>query len=99
VFLPDRLVSKLKRFWAHKRRRGEGVEPGDPLFCNQSRRRISKRRVQFAWRTWQQKAGFDRLYPFHSLRHHADFGIMPTWRRARTGAPLCRGNSAFPDAA
>ncbi|MBZ5638818.1 MAG: site-specific integrase [Acidobacteriia bacterium] len=71
VFLPDRLVTKLKRFWAHKRRRGEGLQPGDPLFCNQSRRRISRRRVQFAWRTWQKKAGFDRLYPFHSLRHSA----------------------------
>jgi len=64
VFLPDRLVVKLRRFWAHKRRRGEDLAPGAPLFCNQSRRRISKRRVQFAWRTWQEKAGFDRLYPF-----------------------------------
>jgi len=71
VFLPDRLVVKLKRFWLHKRRRGEGLSPGDPLFANQSKRRISKRRVQFAWRAWQRKAGFDRLYPFHSLRHVA----------------------------
>jgi len=71
VFLPDRLVTKLRRFWAHKRREGEGLDPGAPLFCNQSRRRISRRRVQFAWRTWQKKAGFDRLYTFHSLRHVA----------------------------
>ena len=28
-------------------------------------------RVQFAFRTWQVKAGFDRLYPFHCLRHSA----------------------------
>ncbi|MBZ5640833.1 MAG: site-specific integrase [Acidobacteriia bacterium] len=71
VFLPDRLVVKLKRFWRWKRERGEDLAPGAPLFCNQSRRRISRRRVQFAWRTWQKKAGFDRLYPFHSLRHVA----------------------------
>ncbi|MBZ5639919.1 MAG: site-specific integrase [Acidobacteriia bacterium] len=71
VFLPDRLVVKLKRFWRFKRQRGEDLAPGEPLFCNQSRRRISKRRVQFAWRTWQQKAGFDRLYPFHCTRHSA----------------------------
>ncbi len=71
VFLPDRLVTKLRRFWAHKRRRGEGLHPGDPVFCNQSRYRISKRRVQFAWRTWQRQAGFDRLYPFHAIRHSA----------------------------
>ena len=28
-------------------------------------------RVKFAWREWQRRAGFDRLYPFHSLRHTA----------------------------
>ena len=71
AFLPDRLLPKLRRFWRYKRKRGEDVEPGAPLFCNQSRRRISKRRVQFAWRTWQKRARFDRLYPFHSARHTA----------------------------
>lgn len=71
VFLPDRLVPKLKRLWKFKKQRSEGLQPGDPLFANQSRRRISTRRVQHAWRTWQQRAGFDRLYPFHSLRHSA----------------------------
>ena len=71
MFLPDAVVEKLRTFWAHKVRRREGVDPVDPLFCNQSRRRISKRRVQFAWRQWQVKAGFDRLYSFHSLRHSA----------------------------
>jgi len=39
--------------------------------CFQSRVRISKRRVQVAFRTWQVKAGFDRLYSFHALRHTA----------------------------
>ncbi len=70
VFLPDSLVRKLRRFRRHKRRIGHGLAPGDPLFCAQGgKRRISPRRVQFAFRTWQMKAGFDRLYPFHALRH------------------------------
>ena len=95
VFLPDRLVVKLKRFWRHKKRRGEGLEPADPLFCNQSRRRISKRRVQFATREWQRKAGFDRLYPFHSLRHSgttavysATHDLFLAQRFARRASPL-----------
>jgi integrase len=71
VFLPDRLVSRLKRFWRWKRERGEDVSPTAPLFANQSGRRISKRRVQFAWATWQRRAGFDRVYGFHALRHTA----------------------------
>ena len=72
VFLPDSLVCKFRRFWSWKRRCSEGLKSEDPLFCSQGgRRRISPRRVQFAFRTWQVKAGFDRLYPFHSLRHTA----------------------------
>ncbi len=71
VFLPDALVAKFRTFWRHKATMREGLQPDDPLLCSQSRRRISPRRVQFAFRTWQMKAGFDRLYPFHSLRHTA----------------------------
>jgi integrase/recombinase XerC len=71
VFLPDALLVKLRRFWRHKATRREGLQADDPLFCSQSRTRISPRRVQFAFRTWQVRAGFDRLYPFHSLRHTA----------------------------
>jgi len=71
VFLPDRLVAKLKRFWRWKRERGEDLSPAAALFANQSGRRISKRRVQFAWATWQRRAGFDRVYGFHALRHTA----------------------------
>jgi integrase/recombinase XerC len=41
-----------------------------PLFC-QSGDRISKRRAQMTFKSWQVAAGFDRLYPFHALRHSA----------------------------
>ncbi len=69
VFLPDKLVAKLRRFRAFKKQQRESLESDAPLFCNQSRARISKRRVQFAWREWQKEAQLDRLYPFHCLRH------------------------------
>jgi site-specific recombinase XerC len=71
VFLPARLVTKLKRLWRWKRKRGEDLGLVTPSVCNQSGRRISKRRAQFAWATWQQRAGFDRVYGFHALRHTA----------------------------
>lgn len=80
VFLPDALQAKFRRFWRHKVARREGQRPEDPLFCSQSRTRISPRRVQFAFRTWQVKAGFDRLYPLHSLRHTA---ITNVYRASR----------------
>lgn len=71
VFFPDALKPKLKRFWRFKKGRGENLTLDAPLFCAQSRRRLSPRRVQLAWREWQQRAGFDRLYGFHALRHTA----------------------------
>jgi site-specific recombinase XerC len=80
VFLPDALLAKFRRFWRHKATRREGLRPEDPLFCSQSRTRISPRRVQMAFRTWQVKAGFDRLYPFHCMRHTA---ITNVYRASR----------------
>ncbi len=71
VFIPERLVPKLKRFRRFKKERGEILESSTPLLCAQSGHRLSKRRVQFAWHQWQRRAGFDRLYPFHCLRHSA----------------------------
>ncbi len=80
VFLPDALLAKLRRFWAHKANRREGLDANAPLFCSQSRTRISPPRVQFAFRTWQVKAGFDRRYPYHALRHTA---VTNVYRRSR----------------
>jgi integrase len=80
IFVPDKLVPKLKRFWRFKKQRREELEPDAPMFCAQSRRRLSKRRVQFAWREWQRKAGFDRLYPFHALRHSS---VTNVYRQTR----------------
>ncbi len=42
--------------------------------------RLSPRLVQYAWRTWQQKPGFDRLYPFHAIRPSA---VTSVYRRTR----------------
>src|SRR5207245_728432 len=80
VFLPDALPVKFRKFWRHKATKREGIRTEDPLFCSQSRARISPRRVQFAFRTWQVKAGFDQLYPFHCLRHTA---VTEVYRRSR----------------
>jgi integrase/recombinase XerC len=71
VFLPDALLRKLRRAWDYKGRRLERLDPESPLFCNQSGQRISKRRVQVTFQSWQRAANFDRIYSFHALRHTA----------------------------
>jgi integrase/recombinase XerC len=80
VFLPDALVAKLRRFWHWKAAGLESLTPVAPLLCNQSGARISKRRVQMAYHSWQMAAGFDRLYSFHSLRHTA---VTTVYRASR----------------
>jgi integrase/recombinase XerC len=95
VFLPDALLPKLRRFWAYKTACGERLAPAAPLFCAQSGRRLSKRRVQVLFRAWQVIAGFDRLHPFHALRHtavtnvyRASRDLFLAQRFARHASPL-----------
>ncbi len=71
VFLPDGLKPKLVRFWRFKVSERERLDSAAPLFCSCTGRRLSKRRVQVLFRGPQIEAGFDRLYPFHALRHTA----------------------------
>ena len=95
IFLPDALVPKLRRFWRYKLGRGQCLEPGAPLLCGRSGRRLSCRRIQMAIRQWQDRAGFDRLYPFHALRHtavtnvyRASRDLFLAQRFARHASPL-----------
>jgi site-specific recombinase XerC len=59
VFLPARLQAKLKRFLAWKRRVGQAIEPGSPLFLSAQGRRLSPRAAQWRFAWWQRRAGFD----------------------------------------
>jgi site-specific recombinase XerC len=95
VFLPEALVRKLQGFWAYKLGQRERLDPLSPLFCNQGRRRISKRRIQVVFHAWQVIAGFGRLYPFHALRHtavtnvyRASRDLFLAQRFARHASPL-----------
>lgn len=76
VFLPDATFYKLGQFLKWKKREGQPLEAPAPLFVSQPGNRfaggrLSTRTVRHLFREWQKKAGFDQLYPFHSLRHSA----------------------------
>jgi len=95
VFLPDGLKPKLAGFWSYKQAQGEQLDPTVPLFCSQTGRRLSKRRVQVLFRELQIQAGFDRNYPFHALRHtaitnvyRASKDLFLAQRFARHASPL-----------
>ncbi len=95
VFLPDALVPKVRRFWRYKARCRERLDVDSPLFCSHRWRRLSKRRVQVLFCARQVIAGFDRLYPFHALRHtlvtnvyRASHDLFLAQRFARHASPL-----------
>ncbi len=47
------------------------MDSSDPLFTTIRGTRLSKRRAQYAFKYWQEKAGFDRFFGLHALRHSA----------------------------
>jgi site-specific recombinase XerC len=69
VFIPKACRLKLRKFIAWKKRKGEDVRPGAPLFMSERGTRLSERAMRYNFRVWQTRAGFDHLYTFHELRH------------------------------
>jgi len=85
AFLSRRVRSRLVRYLAWKA----------ALFQSRTRWRISLRRVQVIFAAWQQRAGFERIYNFHALRHTAITNVYRatkdlylTQRFARHASPL-----------
>lgn len=71
VFLPDACQYKLRRFFAWKRQQGEALDAQAPLFVSRLHRRLSARMVRHAFHEWQTRAGFQRQFSVHALRHTA----------------------------
>lgn len=74
VFLPDALRRKLAAFWRWKKSQGESLDDDAPLFASRRhdgsrKKRLSARMLEQAFVTWQKKAGLDRHFKFHALRH------------------------------
>jgi len=71
AFLPENVRSALAGHLASKKAIGEPVGPKGPLFLSSQFRRLSMRRVQAIFARWQEAAGFEHVYNFHTLRHSA----------------------------
>ena len=95
VFLPERLIPKLQQFLSWKRENGQAVAFDAPLFVSGQGRRLSPRAAQWRFAWWQARAGFDRRYNFHALRHSAVTNVYRASRNlflaqrfARHASPL-----------
>jgi len=94
VFIPESLQRKLREYVQAEAARRPAWGPESPLFASNRGRRISGRTVQHSFRVWQQRAGFDRRYNFHALRHTYLTGVyrrtkdlILTQRAARHASP------------
>jgi len=65
------LQDKLARFRRWKQLERESLDAAAPLLVSRLGRRISLRQLRHGFHVWQRRAGFERRYGFHSLRHSA----------------------------
>jgi len=80
VVLPDNLRAKLDKLRAWKKRRGESLDDGAPLFVSRNGNRLSARQLRHLFHQWTMRAGFERAMSFHSTRHSS---LTNVYRRTR----------------
>jgi site-specific recombinase XerD len=80
VVLSQTLRAKLERFLDWKQRHGESTESDAPLFLSRRRQRLSTRQVRHLAHVWSERAGLERPFNFHALRHAACSNV---YRRTR----------------
>lgn len=93
VFVPDSLWFKLAKFVVWKRSASESLAPEAPLFISRLGKRIATRTLRHLFRVWQQRAGFDRPFNFHALRHSCLTNAYRSSRDIRLVQRLARHKS------
>jgi len=93
VILPDSLRAKLVKFYLWKRRKGEDVSVDAALFISRINKRLSSRQLRNAFAVWQQRAGFERRFSFHSIRHSACSNLYRATRDIRITQRFARHKS------
>jgi site-specific recombinase XerC len=71
VELPEKTQWKIEAYLMYRRRCGEVLTPDTPLFVSRFGRRLSVRQARRIFTEWQERAGLERHYTFHTSRHNA----------------------------
>lgn len=71
IMLSEALRAKLVKFLRWKRARGQSLASDAPLFVSRKGGRLSTRQVRHLVGVWQARAGIERPFSAHSLRHGA----------------------------
>lgn len=93
VILPDGVRAKLEKFYRWKKRQGESLKPNAPIFVSRKGNRLSTRQLRHAFGVWQKRAGFDRHFSFHAMRHTACSNLYRSTRDIRITQRFARHKS------
>jgi len=93
VMLSSGAQAKLEKYFRWKRQQAEALTPDAPLFMSRKGNRLSTRQVRHAFQLWQERAGFERRFSFHSVRHSAITNIYEGTRDIRLAQRFARHKS------
>lgn len=93
VLLPDTVRAKLEKLIAVRKAQGEQLTPETPLFVSRLNRRLSARQLRRAFAVWQERAGFERIFNVHALRHTACTNLYRASRDLRLTQRFARHKS------
>jgi integrase/recombinase XerC len=93
VVLSSGVQAKLEKFFRWKRQQEESMDSDAPLFVSRKGNRLSTRQVRYVFQIWQRRAGFERRFSFHSLRHSAITNIYEATRDIRLAQRFARHKS------
>ncbi len=95
VLLPDVVRAKLEKLLATRKRAGETITASTPIFVSRLGRRLSARQLRHAFAVWQKRAGFERHFNFHALRHTACTNLYRASRDLRLTQRFARHKSVL----
>jgi integrase/recombinase XerC len=93
VVLPDGVRAKLDKLHRWKKGNGEGLGADAPVFVSRKGNRLSARQLRHAFKVWQERAGFERSFNFHALRHTACSNLYRRTRDIRLTQRFARHKS------
>jgi integrase len=92
VVLSETVRAKLDRLHKLRRQQGE-FRPEDPVFLSRKGNRLSARQLRHAFHKWQERAGLDRRFNFHTTRHTACSGVYRRTKDIRLTQRFARHKS------
>lgn len=93
IILSETVRAKLERLLANRRRDGDVIDARAPLFVSRLGRRLSARQLRHAFHQWQERAGLERRFNFHALRHTACSGVYRRTKDIRLTQKFARHRS------